>query len=146
LTISITDITFASAFVVLLSIFFLCFYRQIVFTAFDRDFALTQGIAVRALEYALIVCIAITIVLSIRIAGIMLLMSLLTIPQMTINLITSDFKRIIWGSIFIGFLACVAGLFLSYFFQTPSGAFIILILLLLFLCAKIILFLIPKRK
>ena len=76
--------------------------------------------------------IAMTIVLSIRLVGIMLLMSLLTLPQITVNLFTSDFKKIIWGSIVIGFLGCVSGLVLSYFLNVPSGAFIILFLVVLF--------------
>ena len=65
-------------------------------------------------------------------------MSLLTIPQITVNLFTSNFKKIIWGSIFIGFFGCVAGLVLSYFLNVPSGAFIILILVLFFLIVKAI--------
>lgn len=65
-------------------------------------------------------CIAVTIVLSIRLVGIMLLMSLLTLPQITVNLFTSDFKKIIFGSIAIGFLGCVFGLVLSYL---PECAF-----------------------
>ena len=82
--------------------------------------------------------IAMTIVLSIRLVGIMLLMSLLTLPQITVNLFTSDFKKIIWGSIAIGFLGCVFGLVLSYFLNVPSGAFIILFLVVLFLALKAI--------
>jgi ABC-type Mn2+/Zn2+ transport system permease subunit len=82
--------------------------------------------------------IAMTIVLSIRLVGIMLLMSLLTLPQITVNLFTSDFKKIIWGSIAIGFLGCVSGLVLSYFLNVPSGAFIILFLVVLFLALKAI--------
>ena len=146
LTVSGDDIYFASAVVVLLSMLFIFFYNQIVFTAFDRDFAMTQGIPVRTIEYIMIVFISVTIVLSIRLVGIMLLMSLLTVPQMTVNLLTSNFKRMIWGSIFIGFSACVVGLFFSYYLQTPSGAFIILVLILSFLLTKSMLFIIPKRK
>ena len=77
-------------------------------------------------------------VLSIRLVGIMLLMSLLTLPQITVNLFTSDFKKIILGSIVIGFLGCVSGLVLSYFLNVPSGAFIILVLVLFFLVVKAI--------
>ena len=146
LTVSSNDIFFVSTVVILLSILFIVFYRRIVFIAFDRDFALTQGIPVRTIEYVMIVFISITIVLSIRLVGIMLLMSLLTIPQMTVNLLTSDFKRIIWGSILIGFLACVVGLFFSYYLQSPSGAFIILVLTGLFLFIKSVLFLLSKKK
>ena len=83
--------------------------------AFDRDFAVTQGLPVKWIEYTMMCFIAMTIVLSIRLVGIMLLMSLLTLPQITVNLFTSDFKKIIWGSIAIGFLGCVSGLVLSYF-------------------------------
>ena len=86
--------------------------------AFDRDFAVTQGLPVKWIEYTMMCFIAMTIVLSIRLVGIMLLMSLLTLPQITVNLFTSDFKKIIWGSIAIGFLGCVSGLVLS-----PERAF-----------------------
>ena len=67
----------------------------------------------------------------------MLLMSLLTLPQITVNLFTSDFKKIIWGSIGLGFLSCVTGLVLSYFLNVPSGAFIILVLVMIFLILKL---------
>jgi zinc transport system permease protein len=106
--------------------------------AFDRNFALTQGMPVRLIEYAMMFCIAVTIVLAIRLVGIMLLMSLLTLPQITINLLTSDFKKIMLGSIALGFLGCIVGLFLSYYLNVPSGAFIILVLVLSFLIVKAI--------
>ena len=97
----------------LLLILFSLFLREIVYVAFDRDFALTQGVPVKCIEYVMMCCIAMTIVLSIRLVGIMLLMSLLTLPQITVNLFTSDFKKIIFGSIAIGFLGWVVGLVLS---------------------------------
>ena len=73
-----------------------------------------------------------------RVIPFMLLISLLTLPQITVNLFTSDFKRIMVGSIAIGFLGCVSGLLLSYYLNVPSGAFIILFLVLLFLISKAI--------
>ena len=112
--------------------------RAIAYTAFDRDFAFTQQLPVRFIEYMMMLFIAATIVLSIRLIGIMLLMSILTIPQMIVNLFTSNYYKITVGSCFVCFFGCVSGLFLSYFFNIPSGAFIILILIMLFLTAKII--------
>ena len=126
LTVSTGDIIWIAALALLLVILFSLFLREIVYVAFDRDFALTQGVPVK------------TIVLSIRLVGIMLLMSLLTLPQITVNLFTSDFKKIIFGSIAIGFLGCVFGLVLSYLLNVPSGAFIILVLVLFFLIVKAI--------
>ena len=112
--------------------------RPVMYVAFDRDFARSRGIPTRVISYVMAALIAVTIVLSIRLVGIMLLMSLLTLPQITVNLFTSDFKKIIFGSIAIGFLGCVAGLVLSYFLNVPSGAFIILVLVLFFLVVKAI--------
>ncbi len=138
LTITITDILWIGILAICLVLFFSLFLREIVFVAFDRDFAQTQGLPVRLVEYVMMFFIAVTIVLSIRLVGIILLMSLLTLPQITINIFTSDFRKMIWGSIGIGFLGCVAGLFFSYLFNIPSGAFIILVLVILFLIAKAI--------
>jgi zinc transport system permease protein len=138
LTINHYDLIWLGVSVVLLLMWFTFFYKQIIYVAFDRDFATTQGMPVRLIEYVMIIFIAITIVLSIRLVGIMLLMSLLTLPQITMNIFTSDFKKIIIGSIAIGFFGCVSGLYLSYLINVPSGAFIILILVILFLLSKII--------
>lgn len=95
LTVSTGDIIWIAALALLLVILFSLFLREIVYVAFDRDFALTQGVSVKCIEYVMMCCIAVTIVLSIRLVGIMLLMSLLTLPQITVNLFTSDFKKII---------------------------------------------------
>lgn len=138
LTISTTDIVWIAALVVLLVAVFSLFMKEIVYIAFDNDFAVTQRLPVKWIEYTMMFFIAVTIVLSIRLVGIMLLMSLLTLPQITVNLFTSNFKKIIWGSILVGFLSCVAGLVLSYFLNVPSGAFIILVLVVLFLVVKTI--------
>ena len=133
LTVSTGDIIWIAALALLLVILFSLFLREIVYVAFDRDFALTQGVPVKCIEYVMMCCIAVTIVL-----WIMLLMSVLTLPQITVNLFTSDFKKIIFGSIAIGFLGCVFGLVLSYLLNVPSGAFIILVLVLFFLIVKAI--------
>lgn len=138
LTIASSDILWIASLAGVLILFFGLFLRMIVYVAFDRDFAVTQRLPVKWIEYAMMFFIAVTIVLSIRLVGIMLLMSLLTLPQITVNMFTSDFRKIIWGSIGIGFTGCVAGLVLSYYLNVPSGAFIILVLVVLFLLLKTI--------
>lgn len=140
LTISYTDILWIGVLATVLIIFFLLFHREILYVAFDNDFAVTQRLPVKLVEYTMMFFIAVTIVLSIRLVGIMLLMSMVTIPQITINLFTSNFNKIILGSVALGFLGCLAGLILSYFLNVPSGAFIILVLIIFFLVAKGLLF------
>lgn len=144
LTISMADIGWIAVLVVVLLVVFSLFMKSIVYVAFDRDFAVTQHLPVKWIEYMMMFFIAVTIVLSIRLVGIMLLMSLLTLPQIMVNLFTSSFKQIMIGSILVGFLGCVAGLLLSYYLNVPSGAFIILVLVLLFLIVKTIKYLIGR--
>jgi zinc transport system permease protein len=92
----------------------------------------------------MMLAIAVCIVSSIRLIGIMLLMSLLTLPQMTANLFTAQFRNIVLYSVLIGILGCFSGLFFSYFLNVPSGAAIIFIQVLLFLLCKAGIFLVHK--
>lgn len=136
LTISTADIIWIAILAVVLLLLVSLFLREMIYVAFDNSFAKTQGLPVKFIEYMMMFFIAVTIVLSIRLVGIMLLMSLLTLPQMVANQFTSDFRKIMYSSIVIGFLACVIGLFLSYYINIPSGAFIILVLTVLFFGVK----------
>ena len=70
LTISTADILWILGLVVLLILIFSLFLREIVYVAFDRDFAVTQGLPVKWIEYTMMCFIAMTIVLSIRLVGI----------------------------------------------------------------------------
>ena len=67
-------------------LFFSVFYRPILYVSFDEQFARTRGIPVMLFNYILITLVALTIVLSIRIAGIILVLSVLTVPQNIANL------------------------------------------------------------
>ena len=80
--------------------------------------------------------IALTIVSCLRMVGIVLAISLLTLPQMTANLFTHSFKKIIWWSVIIGYAGCLGGLFISYKLQVPSGAAIIFFSILIYTFCK----------
>ena len=103
LTINRSDITLLAILSVALILFFTLFLRPITAIAFDREFARSQRIPVAAFEYTLMAFIALTIVACLRMVGIVLAISLLTLPQMTANLFTYSFKRIIWLSVGIGY-------------------------------------------
>ncbi len=136
LTITQTDIISIGILALLLVCAFIFFFNQILYTAFDTEFARTKGIPVARIEYLMMFAIAVTIVLSIRLIGIMMLLSLLTIPQMTANIFTSYFKRIIIYSCIIGIIGCLGGLFLSNLLNVPSGASIIFAQVFLYLLCK----------
>ncbi len=137
LTITQSDIWLLAILSVVLAVFFALFLRPIVAIAFDREFARSQRIPVAAFEYLLMMFIALTIVSCLRMVGIVLAISLLTLPQMTANLFTHNFKRIIWLSIEIGYVGCLGGLLLSYQLQVPSGASIIFVSILIYTIAKL---------
>lgn len=136
LTITKPDIVYLAVLSLVLIIVFLLFGRHILFAAFDSDFAKTRNLPVNLIKYAMMMGIAITIVLSIRLVGIVLLMSILTVPQMTANLFTSNFVKMILLSVAIGFLGCLVGLFLSAVLDVPSGVFIIFTQIVVFLVAR----------
>ena len=121
-------------------------YREILYTAFDRDFARVRGVSVGLWERGLLLLVAVSLVLTIRSVGIMLLLSLLTLPQTTMGLFTADFRKIIGGSIALCLLANVGGLLLSYYLiSVPSGVLIILLLFLFLALGKCLSSLLRRR-
>lgn len=137
LTITQSDLWFIGGVTTTLVLFFTLSLRSIVAIAFDREFALSQRLPVRRIEYLLMMLIALTVVACLRMVGIVLVISLLTLPQMTANLFSHSFKHIIWLSILIGQISCLGGLLLSYHLNIPSGASIIFISILIFTLCKI---------
>ena len=137
LTITRTDIIVLAVLSLLLIAFFSIFLSPIIHVAFDREFARSQRIPVVLFEYILMMFIALTIVACLRMIGIVLAMSLLTIPQLTANLFTVSFKKIIFLSILFAYIGCLGGLLLSYQLQIPSGAAIIFFSILTYALCKI---------
>lgn len=136
LTITLTDIWMLVILSIILIGFFYFFLTPVIYIAFDREYARSQRIPVRLFEYILMMFIALTIVACLRMIGIVLVISLLTLPQMTANLFTHSFKKIIFMSIGIGFISCSGGLLLSYQLQVPSGAAIIFFSILVYAFCK----------
>ena len=144
LTVSMTELWLMAALSLVLILFFTLFYRMILYVAFDEEFARTTGLPVNLINYLLISFIAITIVLNIRVVGIILILSLLTLPQATANLFTKDFKRMMFLSVFFAFLSAFSGLLISFYVDIPSGASIIFTLVAVFGLIKLAFYLRKK--
>ena len=132
LTVSKGDLIYLFVLAVFVIGFFLTFYRMIIFVSFDEEFAMTNNAPVRIFNALLISLVALTIVLNIRVVGIILVMSLLTIPQAIANLFTKRFDIMMIYSILFGFLGSITGLTFSYVYDIPSGAAIIFTLVVLY--------------
>ncbi len=136
LTITRGDLALLGCVTAVLLAFFLLFRHPIVYVAFDREFARSQGLRVELLEYVMMMFIALTIVACLRMVGIVLVISLLTIPQMTANLFAQRFHHIIWLSVGIGYVSCLGGLWLSFRENIPSGASIIFFSIVIYALCK----------
>lgn len=112
--------------------FFILFFRKVLYIAFDEEFARAAGLPVALFNYLTMTLIALTVVLNIRVVGIILILSLLTIPQATANLFTKDFRKLLILSSVFAFIGTISGLFISYFLDIPSGAAIIFTLVIMF--------------
>ncbi len=138
LTVSPTDLYLMLGLAVITVLVFFLFYRLILFVSFDEEYARSHNAPVETVNYLLLILVAMAIVLHIRVAGIILVISYLTIPQTTANLFSRKLSGIIAYSIMISFLGSVAGLMASYYFNVPSGATIIFVFVSIFLIARLI--------
>lgn len=138
LTIGTSDLWLLGVLTVCVGLLFTMFLRPIQSVAFDRTFALSQHLPVTLIEYTMMALIAMTIVATLKMVGIVLAISLLTIPQMTANLFTYNYKHLILLSIFLGWIDCLIGLYASYLYNVPSGATIIFVSILTFTLCKTI--------
>ena len=137
-TVTSQDITALGIFTLLCVISTILWWRPIMYLAFDRDFTASQGIASRVASYILTVVVAITIVLAIRIMGIVLLLSLFTIPAVTANILSKSYAKITLLAAIIAVCGAVGGLVASYNWEIPPGTCIIFILTVVLIAAKLL--------
>lgn len=111
--------------------------RPYLLMLFEPAVARSQGVRVGWLNLLLIVLLVITMVASVQAVGVILMLGLLIAPAATVYLLADSFPAMLWGGGFIGAIGSVAGLFLSYYLNIPSGAAIVLSLGAIFMAAWI---------
>ena len=117
-------------------IFFVIFYKAIVYSSFDENFYKLYGVPVKFVNYFMIIIISSAIIINIKTIGIILIISILTIPQATAAIIARKYSVIIYLSILFSFLGILFGLLFSYIFNIPSGPAIIVALIVIMLIVK----------
>lgn len=138
LTVSTGDLWAFGAFAIVLGAFFAWQYRNIVATAFDRDFSAVIGLPVRMITIVMTVLTAVCIVLTIRLVGIMLLMSMLSLPIITAEVFFRRFGTVMAASGVISLVTSLTGLFLSTVIDVPCSALIVLTMVAVFIGARIV--------
>ncbi len=110
-------------------------FRSLLYTSFDPVVAQASGMNANAIEYVLLVLIALTIIISLQAVGIILVAALLVTPAAAAYQLTNRFAPMMALSAFFGALCAVGGLYLSYYLASASGATIVLVATVLFFAA-----------
>lgn len=111
------------------------FYKEFFYYAFDEEMAGVSGLPVEFLRYTLLILLALTIVLSVKVVGVILVTAFLIIPGATAQVLSSSFHRMMAIAIALGVGSVCAGFAASYFFSIPTGATIVLTQFFSFLVA-----------
>lgn len=146
LTVTTADIIALGIMSVILILYFGIFYRTILYISFDEDFARTYSPYVNVFKYLTTSFIALTIVLNIRMTGVVLVISLLTIPPNIAMLFTREYNKIVIWAIIAGFAGIITGYATSYFLGIPTGATIIFTLVILWIIVKTVIRFSSVRK
>jgi zinc transport system permease protein len=140
LAISNLDVTIISVFFVIAMSIIIKYWGKFAYITFDRELAISDGINVNLADNLLSILLAISIVISIKIVGIVLISAFLVLPAAIARLFSNTFSKMTIISIIIGCITTLIGLYLSFILDLPTGATIIILQSLIFgvvaLCRK----------
>jgi zinc transport system permease protein len=122
-----------------------CFYNDFLALSYDEDFAQVRGVRVKFLYFLLLAMVALSVVMIIRIVGLILVIALLTIPPYIAEKYAGSLKKMMLLSFLLSCFFTMVGLWLSYTFNLTSGATIIMVAGVCFFISLLIEFLKAKR-
>ncbi len=125
LAVSKTDLTIITVLGGLVLAALTLFFKEMLFIAFDREVAYVSGIAVTLFDHFFLTLLAVSIVISIKLVGIVLVSALLVIPGAAAAQVTRHYSTMIAVAIAVALTATVGGLFVSYYADLASGATIV---------------------
>jgi len=127
LLVSLDDMLLILGIAVTVSIMILLLYQKFIYIAFDEDQAKISGMSVQKLDYLFTVLVAITVIVSMKLVGILMISSLIVIPNITAITFNQGFKTTMIISILLSIFSVFFGIILSYFFNlAPSGVIVLL--------------------
>ncbi len=127
------DLPWMAGMVGLVFVLLLAFVKELYFYVFDEDMARVAGIPVDFLYFGLLLLLAVTIVASIKLVGVILVTALLIMPGAAARLVTTNIVALIGISVGMGVLSVLAGLTAAYLLDVSPGASIVLVLFVVFL-------------
>ena len=132
-TVSLTDLYLIIGLGIIVLATIILFYKELFLVSFDEDLAQANGVPAKALNFILVILAAITVSLSIRTIGVLLIGALTVIPVLAAFQYGRSFRQTIFLSVIFSLVSVISGLFLSFYFALPSGGIIVVVALVIFL-------------
>ncbi len=127
LTVNPVDLLLTAGIGIITFLTYFIYWKRWAYATFDSELAKSDRLPVKKDDYILSILIAVSIVLAIKLVGIVLIAAFLVIPAASARLISGTFFRMTVFSVIFGVLSSIVGLIISYFLDLPSGATIILL-------------------
>lgn len=137
MAVSTRDIYLISITAVLVTAFVLACFRQLLLMILSEEVARSQGINTGVLHYGLLVALALTVILSVRLVGVILASALLVIPGAAAGLLCSSYRTMVPCALAVGVGSVIVGIGLSYHMDWPAGATVVLLSAAVFLASFI---------
>lgn len=138
LSIGSSDVITVSILATVIISWLLIFKKQLTYISLDKDSAKIAGINVELHDILFYIALAVSVVLGVKILGIILVSALLLIPAATSRLLTRTFNGFLWIAVVSSLFSVLLGLLLSFFLNAPSGATIILVSTVIFFIVAIL--------
>lgn len=132
LAVSTQDLYFLAAVMLAVLLFIVFFFKELLTVSFDEELAKANGLPAVALYLGMLVSLALTVVVSVMVVGVVLSSALLVIPAAAGQRFCRNYRTMLLLSVVVGVLSGLAGLTFSYHYDIPSGASIVLIAALIF--------------
>jgi len=133
LALSWADVVIIAVTSLLAALFIVVFFKELLFISFDEETATASGLPVKFAYYGLLVTMALTIVVTIKLVGIILVAALLVIPGAAGIQLSRNYRGVLVIAVVVGVAAVVLGLYISFLADVASGAAIVLVLFALFI-------------
>ncbi|MFQ5794908.1 MAG: metal ABC transporter permease [Candidatus Bipolaricaulia bacterium] len=132
LAVTWTDIWIVTGVGLTIAVLLVLFFNRFLFISFDEEIAQASGLSVTTLYYLLLMLIAVTIVISFKVVGILLISALLVIPGATGYRLAKNYRGVLAISLLVGIISVIGGLSVSFVYDIAPGAAIILCATVLF--------------
>lgn len=132
LAVSARDLQVLALVLVVVMVFVIVFFKELLAICFDEEMAIAGGLPVGPLYMGLLATIGLTIMVSIQLVGVVLVAALLVIPGAAAYRLSNNYRSMLLYALIIGLSGSFGGLFVSYYYPVPPGAAIVLIMAAIF--------------